>query len=194
MRWLLRLGPYALLAGVAAGLALAWDRLPTRYPVHWGAGGADRWADLSARSVGTPLLLGLVLVAWIGILRRLVLENSPRAPDPSRARRLVENVTLSSQWLLAAVLGCAAVPRQGPGLVLGAAGLGFLLLPAALIATYVGKAAVEPDVPAPVAGWLFVPRVNGSGFGIDRRHPHFGRAVLLTVGGPIAVLLLAALL
>jgi hypothetical protein len=191
---LLRLGPYALLAGVAAGLALAWEDLPSRYPVHWGAGGADRWADLSPRSVGTPLLVGLLLVAWIGLLRRFVLENSPRAPDPSRARSLVENVTVASQWVLAAVLGAAAVPRQGPGLVLLAAGIGFLALPVALVATYAGKARVEPEVPAPADGWLLVPRANGTGLGIDPRHPLFRRAVLLTVGGPVAVLLLAALL
>jgi hypothetical protein len=137
--------------------------------------------------------MGLVLVAWMGLLRRLVLDNSPRAPDPSRARLLVENVTLASQWLLAAVLGCAAVPRQGPGLVLVAAGLGFLLLPVALVATYAGKAPVEPDVPAPADGWLFVPRENGTGCGIDGRHPRFGRAVLLTAAGPVVVLVLAAL-
>ena len=189
VRLLLRLGPYALLAGIAAGLAATWDRLPARYPVHWGVGGAVRWADLSPRSVGTPLLMGAIAVAWLGLLRRFTLANSAPAPDPARARRLLVAVTIGTQWLMAILFGLAAVPRQGPGLVVAGAGLGMLFLPLALIVTFSGKAPpAGAPVPAPPEGWLFVQRKDGTGLGIDPRHPRFWQAVLVLAGGPLALI------
>jgi hypothetical protein len=187
MRILLRAGPFAFLAAVGVGLVLAWQRLPARYPVHWGAGGVDRWADLSARSVGAPLLMGLVGVTWIGLLRRFVLAHSSPAPDPARSRRLTVSITIAAQWMLAAVFGLGAIPRQGPGLVLAGAGLGCILLPVALIATYTGEPPVEEVRPPPHGGWLFVAREDGTGLRIERRHPLFWTAVALLAAGPIAL-------
>ncbi len=94
----------------------------------------------SVRTAGAPLLSGLVGVAWLGLLRRFVLAHSSPAPDPARSRRLVVSLTLGAQWFLAILTGLSAIPRQGPGLVAMAAGIGILFLPAALIATYAGKA------------------------------------------------------
>ncbi|HET8723552.1 MAG TPA: hypothetical protein VFM53_05050 [Anaeromyxobacteraceae bacterium] len=197
MRALLRLGPYALLAAVAAGLALAWDRLPARYAVHWGAGGV-RFANLSVRTVAGPLLAGLAGVAWMGLLRGFILANSPPAPDPARARPLVGAITVAAQWNLALVFGSAAIPSTGPGLVLGAAGLGTMLVPAALVATYAGKApgnaaAGATPVAPPGSGWLFQPRPDGTGLSIDLRHPLRWRALLLILAGPVSMLLAASL-
>lgn len=194
MRALLRIGPYALLAAVAGWLALAWDRLPARYPVHWGPGGADRWVDLSARAVAGPLLAGLAGVAWLGMLRRFVLANSSPAPDPSRARSLVGAMTVAGQWNLALVFGGAAIPSTGPGLVLGAAGVGMLLVPTALVVTYAGHAAPEPTPMAPPpGGWLLYPRANGTGLSMDLRHPLRWRALFLILAGPAAMVLASAL-
>lgn len=198
MRALLRIGPYALLAAVAGWLALAWDRLPARYPVHWGSGGADRWVDLSARAVAGPLLAGLAGVAWLGMLCRFVLANSSPAPDPSRARRLVGAMTVAGQWNLALVFGGAAIPSTGPGLVLGAAGVGMLLVPAALVVTYAGQAPPDESVGAmpmapPPGGWLLYPRANGTGLSMDLRHPLRWRALLLILAGPAAMVLASAL-
>jgi hypothetical protein len=193
VRVLLRLGPYALLALTGAWVALEWERMPARYPVHWGVGGPDRWVDLSPRAVGIPLVLGALLVAWLGWLRRFVLANSAPAPDPSRARRLVRAATAASQWTLALVFAAAAVPKQGPGLVVAAAGAGFLLLPVALVATYAGKAEPEPEVPSPPGGWLLVQRANGTGLTLDPRHPGFRGAIVRFLAWPVAVMLLALL-
>jgi uncharacterized membrane protein len=189
MRVILRLGPYALLATVAAGLAASWDRLPARYPTHIGIGGVDRWADLSPRSVGMPLLTGLVAIAWIGLLRRFVLANSSPSPEPSRARRLVETITTGAQWFLALLFGLAAVPQEkGPGLALVGVGLGLLFLPVALIVTYSGKAPpAGPPVPPPPEGWLFVPRTNGAGLAIAPGHPRTWQAVALFAAGLLAL-------
>jgi hypothetical protein len=170
MRLLLRLGPFALLFAVAAGLAASW-------------------ADLSPRSVGMPLLTGLVAIAWIGLLRRFVLANSSPAPEPSRARRLVETITTGAQWFLALLFGLAAVPQEkGPGLALVGVGLGLLFLPVALIVTYSGKAPpAGPPVRPPPEGWLFVPRTNGAGLAIAPGHPRTWQAVALFAAGLLAL-------
>ncbi len=193
MRPLLRLGPYAILVAVAAGLALTWDRLPARYPIHWGVHGADRWTNLSLRSVGLPLLMGVVSVAWMGALRRFLLANAPPAPDPGRVRRLVTALTVAEQWHLGLLFGLVAVPRQDPGLVLAGAGLGFLALPAALVFAFAGKA--PPPVapaPAPPGGWLLEPRRGGTGWSVRWGHPRARRMILLLAAYPVAIIALAA--
>ena len=191
MRALLRLGPFAFLAAVAVGLALGWDRLPARYPVHWGAGGVG-WADLSVRSVGAPLLMGLVAVLWAGALRRFFLANSSPAPDPSRARGLLVAVTTAMQWFLAILFGAVAIPRQGPGLAIAAAGIGFLLMPVALVATYAGKPPpAEPERSPPPDGWLLVPRENGAGYSIRPGHPRAWQAIAIVLAGPLAIIAVA---
>ncbi|MEY2667720.1 MAG: hypothetical protein RJA59_358 [Pseudomonadota bacterium] len=191
MRALLKIGPFAFLAAVAAGLALRWDDLPARYPVHWGLGGVG-WADLSVRSVAAPLVMGLVAVAWAGGLRRFFLANSSPAPDPSRARRLLVAVTISMQWFLAILFGLGAIPRQGPGLVVAGAVLGSLLMPVALVATHAGKhPPAEPERPPPPDGWLLVPRENGAGYSIRRGHPRAWQAIAVVAAGPLAIIAVA---
>ncbi len=189
MRALLRLGPYALLAAVAAALAANWDRLPARYPVHWGIHGADRWADLSPLSVGVPLLTGAVALAWIGLIRRFLLANSSPVPEPARARRLTAAITIGLQWFLALLFGLAAVPQEkGPGLLLVGVGAGLLFLPIALVTTYAGKPPQAPEVepPPPPGGWLFVPRENGTGLRFAPGHPRIWQAVALFGAGLVA--------
>src|SRR5512137_468079 len=116
--------------------------------------------------------MGLVAVAWMGLLRRFVLANASPTPEPARARRLTTAMTIGAQWMLALLFGVAAIPRQGPGLVAAAAGLGILFLPAALVFTYAGKPPhAEPPVAPPPDGWLLVPRRNGTGLAFAPGHP-----------------------
>jgi hypothetical protein len=139
-----------------------------------------------------PLVVGVVAVAWLGILRRFVLAHSSPVEDPARSRRLVARVTWAAQALLALVLGASAAAR--PGLVAAAAGAGLLLVSAAVVSTYAGsRPAPTAGVPAPTEGWLFVPRGNGTGLRIAPNHPHRWRALALLLAGPVA-LALAALL
>lgn len=191
---LLRVGPYLFPALVAGILAWRWERLPARYPVHWGANGPDRWADLSAGAVTRPLAFGLLVTLWLGWLRRFLLRNSAPAADQARSRAVVEHVTTAAQWAVALAFGTAAVPQEGPGLVLGAAGLGVLLVPFALVAAYAGKPAPEAPAAPPADGWLLVPKRLGVGLAIDFRHPRAWRALGLILAGPAAFLLLGLLL
>ncbi|HLY20611.1 MAG TPA: DUF5808 domain-containing protein [Bryobacteraceae bacterium] len=72
--------PYAILAGTAIFLRENWDRIPARFPVHWGISGTpDRWAERSWRSVDGPLLAGVAVVALMHVLGYMVLKGSPRA-------------------------------------------------------------------------------------------------------------------
>lgn len=64
--------PFAALAVTAAYLQTQWNRLPERFPVHWGASGQpDRWSSREPLTVFAPILIGaamnlfLLLMAWL---------------------------------------------------------------------------------------------------------------------------------
>lgn len=194
MARLLRAGPYLLPAAVAAFLAWRWERLPARYPVHWGVDGPDRWADLSAWAVARPLLFGLLVTAWLGWLRRFLLRNSAPAQDEARSRALVDHLTTATQWTVSLAFGLGSVPQQNPGLAVSAAGAGLLLVPLALVVTYAGKPRREAPASPPADGWLLVPKRVGVGLAIDFGHPRAWRALGLILAGPAAFLLLGLLL
>jgi len=65
------LGPLALYAAAAIYLALNWDRIPERFPVHWGVGGPDRWASRSPLGVYGVMLVGLAvsLIVMFSVMR-----------------------------------------------------------------------------------------------------------------------------
>lgn len=93
-------GPVAMLVplaslGVLAAWAMRnWNRLPERFPVHWGVHGADRWIARTPRAVygmiAQDAVMSIVSVAMgVGIFywsRRLTAR--PVAAEQSRFRRL----------------------------------------------------------------------------------------------------------
>jgi uncharacterized membrane protein len=71
-------GPFAMIGAAALYLYLNWDRIPARFPVHWGFEGPDRWANRTVKGVyGTLLfaaelsvyLLIMALASWYGARR-----------------------------------------------------------------------------------------------------------------------------
>ncbi len=133
-----------------------------------------------------PLAAGAITLAWLGVLRRLVLASSAPVEDPARSRRLVARVTWAAQGLLVLVLGASGL--GAPGLVAAAAGGGLVLVSLAVVSTYAGPPpAPGPAVPAPPTGWLRVPRGDGTGLRIAPRHPHRWRAWALLLAGPAAL-------
>ncbi len=62
-------GPFVLLAAAATWLHSNWDRIPTRFPVHFGVSGEpNRWADRTTQGVYGPLLFGAELCGWLAIM------------------------------------------------------------------------------------------------------------------------------
>lgn len=71
--------PFLTLGAAAVFLHANWNRIPARFPVHWGPGGQpNRWAERNDRGVYGPLLFGaemclflLVtgLASWFGARR-----------------------------------------------------------------------------------------------------------------------------
>ena len=142
--WLLALGPLLILLAAAVILAQNWDRLPSRFPVHWGIEGQpDRWARKSFGGVFLPLIIGagvalaVLLSSW-GILRasRRVAASGEAAVHEERFRRVncvlltVLNYLLS---MLMAVIALRPLYARGecpgwPFFTLLAAILGFAVL------------------------------------------------------------------
>jgi hypothetical protein len=131
---LVRALPLAFLAVVGALLALRWDRIPGRFPVHWGLTGApDRWAERSALAAFGPLAAGAVLlVAMLALGRRRSAPGERRGKAPGGIRA-GEGALLGASYAIAAALGAAAarplLAGERPWPVLVAAGMGFLLAP-----------------------------------------------------------------
>jgi uncharacterized membrane protein len=78
--------PYAMLAAAAIFLQANWQRLPSRFPVHWGIDGTpDRWAERTWRSVDGPLLVGFLAIALLQLLGYMIAVGSPRGRMPETA-------------------------------------------------------------------------------------------------------------
>jgi uncharacterized membrane protein len=108
--------PYAVLAAVAVFLHANWQRLPTRFPIHWGIDGtADRWAERTWRGVDGPLLAGCLVIALLHVLGYMILAASPRgrmadtAEWTARFRRANLRMIVGMGWTLAALFGVLAL-------------------------------------------------------------------------------------
>jgi uncharacterized membrane protein len=120
--------PYAVLAVVAVLLHANWQRLPSRFPIHWGIDGtADRWAERTWRSVDGPLLAGVLVIALLHALGYMIVAASPRgrmagtADWTARFRRANLRMIVAIGWTLAALFGVLALNPyllHGDGLVI----------------------------------------------------------------------------
>jgi uncharacterized membrane protein len=106
--WPLQSVPFMVLAAVSALVALRWDELPSRVPVHWNlTGQVDRWMDRTPATVFAPLLsaglmCGLMLIVAIGLLHsRRVHVTGEAAPGEALFRRLATTVLLVAEMLIA---------------------------------------------------------------------------------------------
>jgi len=72
-----------LLAGTATLLALRWQTIPERFPVHWGLDGQPNgWTDRSFGSIFGPLLFTFALIGGLGLLGELIARSSPWTRRP----------------------------------------------------------------------------------------------------------------
>jgi uncharacterized membrane protein len=85
-RWmLLALVPYVVLAACALYLSLHWNRIPQRYPVHWGAHGPNGWSHRSFLGVFSPLIFAAGLATLLLALGVAVYRASQRSAKPDTA-------------------------------------------------------------------------------------------------------------
>lgn len=108
--------PYAMLAAAAIFLQANWQRLPRRFPVHWGLNGTpDQWAERTWRSVDGPLLAGVLAIALVQLLGFLIVAASPRARMAETAdwtacfRRANLRLIVAMGWTLAALFAVLAL-------------------------------------------------------------------------------------
>jgi uncharacterized membrane protein len=100
--------PVLSLAGLGLWVGLNWDRLPTRFPVHWGFQGPDRWVTSTPATVFGLLALQAFLClllagsAW-GVLNlsRRVSTSGSRAASERRFRRRVVQLMVVAGFFIA---------------------------------------------------------------------------------------------
>ncbi|HUJ32050.1 MAG TPA: DUF5808 domain-containing protein [Candidatus Acidoferrum sp.] len=110
--WLLQLGPFAILAASAFYLKYNWQRIPERFPVHWGLSGEpDGWATRSFTGVYAPLLIAFAVCALIAVLSYAILHwtRQVRATGPAgqaegHFRQVQFGILLAVQYFLAGTL------------------------------------------------------------------------------------------
>jgi uncharacterized membrane protein len=109
---LLQLGPFAILAACALYLNANWDRIPERFPVHWGIDGRPNgWATRTISGVYSPLLMAFVICVLLAGLSyaimawtRHVWASGPHAQTESRFRHAQAGVLLLIEYFIAATL------------------------------------------------------------------------------------------
>lgn len=109
---LLQLGPFAILAAMAAYLNANWERIPERFPVHWGVNGRPNgWATRSLSGVYGPLVMALIICVLLGSLgyaimiwTRHVWASGPYAQAESRFRHAQIGVLLLVEYFIAFTL------------------------------------------------------------------------------------------
>jgi len=75
--WILQLGPFVLLLATTIYLRLRWDRIPDRFPVHWGIDGQPNgWSVRTPMGVFGPLLIGFGILAAISLMTYGVLHHA----------------------------------------------------------------------------------------------------------------------
>jgi hypothetical protein len=164
--WFTWLGilPLLLLAGSAMYLNSHWDRIPERFPVHFGIDGApNRWAARTVRGVYGPLMLGGEIAVWLFGLALAGWYGSRRS-DPIRKPALV--VMLAAEWIVALLFGvlplrlATGIAIPIPMLLLGPLAL---LIPAMAYAIRESNKPRDPIDPTTASGSLSIWGIDGVG-------------------------------
>lgn len=147
--WILQLGPFAVLAAYAAYLQRNWQRIPARFPVHWGINGEPNgWSTRSFGGVYGLLLIGLVTCVLVGLFSygavhwtRQIRSTGAAAVAETRSRRVQVGAMIAVEYFLALTFGGGSLmplrsnPGQAPSI--GPFLIGTLLFVAALYAVLI---------------------------------------------------------
>jgi len=107
--WLGQAGPFLIVAAAALVLALAWDAVPDRYPVHYDASfQPDGWAERSLAGVAMPFALALVFMLPMWWMQWALVRRAHQAASGGGAASEVRRRVANAEVLLGAVYLIAA--------------------------------------------------------------------------------------
>ncbi len=111
--WLGQMGPFLVLGFVALWLWSHWDRIPVRFPIHWGLDGRPNgWSDRSIGGVFLLPIFGAIVCGFLALITRGVARGvrrvHSRGPEAQREARNLRNmlwVILGVEYWLAVMFG-----------------------------------------------------------------------------------------
>jgi uncharacterized membrane protein len=110
-RWALSvLAALLPMGGAAAILALRWQVIPDRFPIHWGMNGQPNgWSDRTPSGVFGPLIIGAILIVLFAVLGALIPRFSAGFHGSKALLKLTRNLLRACAWLLGVLFGVIAL-------------------------------------------------------------------------------------
>lgn len=112
----LNLLPFGILAAAALYLRANWQSIAARFPKHWNFEGVpDAWAERTPGSVYGPLLIAIVVIAFVMIMGYAIVHGSPRTRTADsvawtkRFRRASLRLVLATVWCLSALFAATSL-------------------------------------------------------------------------------------
>jgi uncharacterized membrane protein len=109
---LAQLLPLVILLASGAWIALAWERLPERFPIHWSAGGVpNHWVDKEPVAVYAMPAYGIAILGMLWFTGWLTLHFARRGVTSAErgVKRTTLNVLLWSEYLVALTFSLISV-------------------------------------------------------------------------------------
>jgi uncharacterized membrane protein len=166
----LAIGPFVILAAAARWLFVNWNRIPARFPVHFGEGGQPNgWAERTTKGVYGPLLFGAELCAWILMMALACWFGSRRL----RSRPVMLGGMIAIQYFLGMlfVLIALQAPFGIPVWVMVLSPMAFLI-PLLIVMTNKMGQLGEPMDPTPTECWrggIFYYNPNDAALMVEKR-------------------------
>lgn len=111
--WFGLLSTLLLLAGTATLLALRWQTIPERFPVHWGLDGQPSgWTDRSFGSIFGPLLFTFALIGSLGLLGELIARSSPGHEGRPAMIKTTRTILVACSWFVTILLCSISLCRS----------------------------------------------------------------------------------
>ncbi len=99
-------GPLVALAATAAYLRGNWDRIPERFPIHWGIDGEPNgWSQRTFGGVYGSLILGAQIVVLLSVMALAGWYGARRSP----LRRAISGLAIAAEYSIACVIAAAAL-------------------------------------------------------------------------------------
>ncbi len=99
-------GPFLALAATAAYLRSNWERIPERFPIHWGIDGEPNgWSQRTFGGVYGSVILGAQIVVLLSVLALAGWYGARRSP----LRRALVGIAIAAEYSITCVIIAAAL-------------------------------------------------------------------------------------